>query len=391
MKYLSLILPVLLFISCAQTKHSTKYGIDIAHLSYVDSLIENAILQEDIPGAVLGVVRYDKLVYLKAFGNKQVYPDTIPMTTNTVFDLASLSKPVGTALSLMVLLDRGQVRLNDNVSQYIPWFQPWKDSTNKETPIKIIHLLSHTSGLPAYASIEELKKKYATPNPEGLLEHISTVPRRFKPATGFMYSCLNFITLQHIIENVSGSNLQQFAQTNLFEPLGMRHTDYNPTGETLALVAPTELQKDGSCLKGHVHDPLARIMNGGISGNAGVFSNVEDLAILAAMLLNEGTYKGKQIISPAGIRKMRTVPLGYEDFGRALGWDVASPYNSNHGELFSGQTYGHTGYTGTSMILDPETKTAVIFLTNRPHPEDKGSVGRLRSLIANVVAASLKK
>ncbi len=367
-------------------------GLDSKRLEMADNAINKSIKSKEIPGAVLAVVRDGKLAYLKAYGNKQAYPTTVPMTENTVFDLASVSKTVSTAISTMILIERGQLRLNDNVSQYIPGYKGWKDSTtDKEKSIKVIDLLTHTSGLPSYAPVDVLQKKYKTPNPDGLIEHICNVKRESEPETRMNYSCLNFISLQRIIETISGQTLQQFAQENIFKPLGMVHTDYNPTGETLALTAPTEKQKDGSVLLGQVHDPLARIMNGGISGNAGIFSNAEDLAILAAMLMNDGELNGVRILSPLTVEAMRTVPSGFEKFGRSLGWDVSSGYASNKGDLLSPQTYGHTGYTGTSIVIDPVSKTAVILLAHRVHPEDKGGVVRLRAVVANAVAGAIIK
>ena len=366
-----------------------KVGLDEHKLIYVDNAIQESIEKREIPGAVLAIVRHKKIAYLKAYGNKQVYPDTIAMTTNTVFDLASVSKSVSTAISTMILLERGQIRLRDNVSVYIPDFQPWTDAdSGRKKNIRIIDLLTHTSGLPSYASVEELKKEYAMPDPDGLITYISKVKRNNEPSTVFNYSCLNFITLQRIIEAVSGMSLQNFAKQNIFIPLAMRHTDYNPTGEILDWVAPTQKQSDGSVLKGKVHDPLAGIVNGGISGNAGVFSNAEDLAVLTAMLLNNGEIKGVRVLSPLTIKAMRSVPRGFEQFGRALGWDVYSGYASD-GDLFDVSAYGHTGYTGTSVTIDPESDTAVILLTNRVHPDDKGAVSRLREVVANVVAASI--
>ncbi|WP_080904253.1 serine hydrolase domain-containing protein [Parabacteroides sp. Marseille-P3160] len=367
-------------------------GIDIPHLAMVDRVVNQAIQDREIPGAVVAVVKNDRLVYCKAYGNKEVYPDTIPMTEETVFDLASVSKSISTAVSVMILLDRGRLRLMDDVALYIPGYQPWRDSLQTERePIRIIHLLTHTSGLPSYAPVDSLQKKYTLPNPDGLIDYISTVSRRTRPGTDFNYSCLNFITLQRIVETISGETLQDFAQKNIFRPLGMKHTDYNPQGETLEWAAPTEKQADGSVLHGKVHDPLARLVNGGISGNAGVFSNAEDLSRLVAMLMNGGKYKGTRILSQAAVRAMRTIPRGFESFGRSLGWDVCSPYASNNGDLFGWNTYGHTGYTGPSISIDPDTKTAVIFLTNRVHPADKGGVNRLRALIANIVAASVEE
>jgi CubicO group peptidase (beta-lactamase class C family) len=365
-------------------------GMDGQRLSLADDAINRAIREKTIPGAVLAVVRHKELVYLKAYGNRQVYPDTAAMTVNTVFDLASLSKPTATATSIMILLEQGKIRLRDNVSLYIPDFKPWTSADGKTTePIKIIHLLTHTSGLPPYAPVDALKKQYSSPNPDGLITYISNVKRNKRPGTAFDYSCLNFITLQRIIENVGGMSLRDFASKNIFQPLGMRHTDYNPTGETLQLTAPTEVQKDGSVLKGVVHDPLARVMNGGISGNAGVFSSAEDLAVLAAMFINRGEINGVRILSPLTVEKMISVPQGYEKFGRALGWDVYSDFRSN-GDIFGAKTFGHTGYTGTSIAIDPVSETAVILLTNRVHPADKGSVSRLREVVANAVAAAIK-
>ena len=364
-------------------------GLDSRHLAYADDVVLQSVRAGEIPGAVLAVVRQQRIAYLKAYGNKQVFPDTVPMRVNTVFDLASVSKSVSTALSVMILLERGRLRLLDDVSLYVPDFRPWTDSvTGEQQTIRLVHLLTHTSGLPPYAPVDELKLIYTTPNPNGLMEYIAGVRRNSAPGTAFDYSCLNFITLQHVIENVSGMSLQAFARAHIFEPLKMVHTDYNPTGETLQRTAPTERQPDGLALRGLVHDPLARVMNGGVSGNAGLFSDAADLAALAAMLLNDGVLNGVRILHPLTVRAMRSVPAGYEAFGRALGWDVASGY-AKDGDLFDVSAYGHTGYTGTSITLDPETSTAVILLTNRVHPEDKNSVSRLRDCVANVVAASI--
>jgi len=357
-------------------------GIDSHRLHYADEIILQAIQNSEIPGAVLAVVYKGKMAYLKAFGNKQIYPDTIPMDVNTVFDMASVSKSMSTAISTMILVERGQLRFLDRVDRYIPGFQG---------NIRIIHLLTHSSGLPSYANVDSLQKWYGPPNPDNLIEYISTCKRYFTPSTEFQYSCLNFITLQRIIETVSGKNLRDFAKDNIFDVLGMTHTDYNPSGETLEWVAPTEKQKDGSVLRGFVHDPLARIMNGGISGNAGVFSNADDLAILSVALLNKGEYKGHRILSPQGVKTMTTVPYNLQSIGRTPGWDSYSDYASNQGDLLNADTYGHTGYTGTSLVIDPDNDLAIILLTNRVHPDDKGEVVRLRSVIANAVAASILK
>jgi CubicO group peptidase (beta-lactamase class C family) len=359
-----------------------KLGMDSRRLHHADEVILKAVENKEIPGAVLAVVRKGKLAYLKAFGNKQVYPEPVPMDVNTVFDMASVSKSMSTAISAMILIERGQLRLSDRVDRYIPGFRG---------NIRVNDLMTHTSGLPPYASVDSLQKLYGAPNPDGLIEYIANCERDFQPKKNFQYSCLNFITLQRIIETISGQNLRDFAKENIFDVLGMKHTDYQPTGETLQRVAPTEKQKDDSVLCGVVHDPLARIMNGGISGNAGVFSDANDLAILVTALLNGGEYKGRRILSPQGVKTMRTVPREVRTFGRTPGWDNFSDYASNHGDLLSLNTYGHTGYTGTSLVIDPDNDLAIILLTNRAHPNDKGEVVRLRSIVANIVAASLLK
>jgi CubicO group peptidase (beta-lactamase class C family) len=372
---------------------SGSVGISSEKLKNADKIILESIERKEIPGAVLAVVRNGKMAYIKAYGNKQVYPDIVPMTENTVFDMASVSKSMSTAICAMILLERGQLRLSDNVRMYIPQFKGWEDEKGRKTDIKIIDIMTHTSGLPPYADVDSMKARYGTPNKDGLIEHIATCKRDFAPKEKFQYSCLNFITLQRIIEKISGQNLRDFAKENIFDVLDMKHTDYNPTGETLALCAPTEKQADGSVIVGKVHDPLARIMNDGVSGNAGVFSNADDIAILAAALLNGGKSEinNKRILSPLTVKLMRTVPESVKRFGRTLGWDIYSPYASNNGDIFGLNTFGHTGYTGTSLIIDPDTKTAVILLTNRVHPDDKGSVVRLRALVANAIAGAIEE
>lgn len=381
-------------ISIAQPlKRSTPLaeGMDPLKLSNVDAIIDNSIEDGIIPGAVLAVVRDDKMVYLKSYGNKSVYPKVEKMDVNTIFDLASVSKPVGTAISIMQLVEQGKIRLTDNVSMYIPGFKGYVDpESGKTVDIKIIHLLTHSSGLPPYGPTAELVEKYGSPSPEGLMEYISNCKRDFMPTTKFQYSCLNFITLQNVLQNITGESLAKYSQENVFDVLGMEHTMYNPKPEFYHMIAPTEKQKDGSVLLGKVHDPLARLLNGGISGNAGVFSNAQDLAVLAAALMNGGEYNGKRILGELTVETMIKVPRGYENIGRSLGWDNYSPYASNSGNLFHPEkTFGHTGYTGTSIVIDPISQVAVILLTNRVHPADKNSVVRLRALVANAVAGSV--
>ena len=389
-----------------------KVGLSSTLLQRADSAILQAIAEKEIPGAVLCVVRHDRIGYLKAYGNKQVWPEKLPMETGTVFDMASCSKSMSTAISVLILAQEGKIRLLDPVSMYVPGFQNWKDEDGETTTIRIQHLLTHTSGLPAYASVAELEKQYKVPNPDGLIEHICKVRRRFEPETDFCYSCLNFITLQRIVENVSGQSLRTFAREHIFGPLGMDYTDYLPCApdekgvwrntdepywarlmpegkDWRSIVAPTTRQADASLICGMVHDPLARIMNGGISGNAGVFTSAEDVAILCTALQHDGEWDGKRILSPLAARLLRTVPRFAEPFGRTYGWDNYSAYASCNGDLFSDKTYCHTGFTGTEIVIDPVTDCSVIMLINAVHPDEGHGVVRLRSIVSNAVAASI--
>jgi len=366
-------------------------GLDATRLQNADAAINRAVENKDIPGAVLAVVRHGKMAYIKAYGNKRVYPKTEPMTINTVFDMASCSKSMSTAVSAMTLVEQGKIRLMDRVDQFIPGFEGWSDEKDGKTAIRIIDLLTHTSGLPAYADANMLKKKYGAPNRDGLMDYIAHCKRNFKPGSDMTYSCLNFITLQRIIETVAGCDLRTYAHKHVFDVLGMKDTDYCPSKELAKRCAPTEKDADGKCFQGVVHDPLARIINGGISGNAGVFTTADDVAILCAALQNGGEWEGKRVLGPATVKAMRTVPRARAEFGRALGWDVFSPYANNSGDLLSPETYGHTGFTGTSIVIDPVNDISIILLTNAVHPTNEGSCIALRSYVANAVAGAIYK
>lgn len=388
-----------------------SHGMDSEKLAQVDRVINDAIAAKEIPGAVLSVVRGNDIVYLKAYGNKSVVPTVEPMTTETLFDLASVSKCVGTTLAFMQLIENGYVRLTDNVDRYIPNFKPWKDPESGETvDITIRDLMSHSSGLTPYINADTFVKEYGGNDPEKMEWYIATeIKRNFRPGTDFMYSCLNFVTLQRILERVTGEKLYEYAQKHVFDVLGLRHTCYFPliytpaasnSAELAGLCAPTEVQADGKPLVAQVHDPMARMIMGGNSGNAGVFSNAEDLSVICAAIMNDGCLVDKKgnslestrILSPLTIRLMTTIPSQNDpSVGRALGWDKKSSHSGLRGDLFNPETtIMHTGYTGTSIVIDMESKTAVILLTHRVHPQDKGGVGRLRALVANIVAGSIR-
>lgn len=387
-----------------------RHGMNPEKLAQVDRVINEAITAKEIPGAVLSVVRGNDIVYLKAYGNKSVVPTVEPMTTETLFDLASVSKCVGTTLAFMQLIENGYVRLTDNVDRYIPDFKPWTDPESGETvDITVRDLLSHSSGLTPYINADTFVKEYGGNNPEKMEWYIATkVKRNFRPGTDFMYSCLNFVTLQRILERVTGEKLYEYAQKHVFDVLGLTHTCYFPliytpavsnSAELAGLCAPTEVQADGKPLVAQVHDPMARRIMGGNSGNAGVFSNAEDLSVICSAIMNGGVLVDKKgrilestrILSPLTVRLMATIPPQNDpSVGRALGWDKKSSHSGPRGDLFNPETtIMHTGYTGTSIVIDMESKTAIILLTHRVHPQDKGGVGRLRALVANIVAGSI--
>lgn len=388
-------------------KNGTE-DIDLSRMALADSVINASIEAGTYPGAVLAVVSGDEIVYEKAYGNRQTVPEKLPMTEGTIFDLASVSKCVGTTLSFMQLVEDGRVRLTDNVSRYIPGFKPWKDpETGEEVQITVRNLLTHSSGLDSYYNGDTFESRFGHNHPEELKKVIATeVGRNFRPGTGFIYSCLNFITLQYILEEVTGQKLCDYATEHVYRPLGLKNTFYMPLdrnvsssgiakSELYPKIAATEVQKDGKPFVGVVHDPLARIANYGNSGNAGVFSNAEDLCTIAIALLNGGALPGKpdsRILSPLTIGTMITVPEeNAPEVGRALGWDIRSDYASVRGDLLSrDRTANHSGYTGTSIAIDFDNKVAVVLLTNRVHPEDKGSVVRDRAVIANIVASAVR-
>lgn len=396
-----------LLASCAQPEEEYSLyaspeacGMDGAKLERIDSVVLDGIDQEHYAGAVVSVVRGEHIVYLKAFGQRQIVPSPLPMLPETMFDLASVSKCIGTTISLMQVLEQGYLRLSDPVELYIEGFKNWKDpQTGVVDVITIQDLLTHSSGLPPYI---EWNPAWGTDCPDVLIRSIAREqPRQFKPGTRQQYSCLNFITLQHIIQQCTGERLCDYAQQHIFDVLGLEHTCYFPLSSACradadslrALCAATEVQADGLPLVGTVHDPLARMPNAGNSGNAGLFSNAEDLSIVAAALLGGGQYRGRRILGRETVRKMFEIPSDNDpSVARALGWDTYALYPGTSGDIFD-RTHlvGHTGYTGTSILLDVTTGTAVIVLTNRVHPVDDGNVGRVRGIIANIVAASIEE
>ena len=355
----------------------------------IDTLVTAAIAAKQTPGAVVVVGQGDRAVYEKAFGSRALVPAQEPMSIDTVFDVASLTKVVATTTAVMTLIEDGRLRLNDAVAAHIPGFERYGKGN-----ITIRHLLTHVSGLrpdvdlhpwTGYDTAIELAK-----------DEVPTAA----PNEAFVYSDINFFLLGHIVMRISGETLDAYTKRVIFDPLGMKETGFNPPQSLLARIAPTERcagpdpgtpckRPDAPPLRGVVHDPTARRM-GGVAGHAGLFSTARDLQRFVRMLINGGQLDGVRVLSAASVRAMTSpqTPPGMRAV-RGFGWDIDTQFSSNRGDLFPIGSFGHTGFTGTSIWVDPASGGWVIFLSNRVHPDATGDVTPLRSRVATVAAAAI--
>ena len=345
----------------------------------LDKTIEEAIAQDRLPGAVLLIGHDGQIVYRKAYGLRSQFPRQETMTLDTIFDVASLTKVIATTSSMMKLFEQGKFRLNDKVTAYIPEFQ------NGKSDITIRNLFTHFSGLQPDVPLKNPWSGYDT----GI--HLAcTDPPAGPPGVRYVYSDINFELLGEIVHRLSGQTVAEYARQNIFLPLAMKDTMFLPPASLIPRIAPTErTPKDGPPLRGVVHDPTARNM-GGIAGHAGLFSTADDLSRFARMMLNGGELDGVRIFSPLTVQKF-TEPQSPPDqpILRGLGWDIDSPHSGNRGELFPIGSYGHTGFTGTSIWIDPSTKTYVILLANSVHPLLRPAITPLRGKVATIAAAGL--
>lgn len=345
----------------------------------LDRAVEQAVHDGLIPGAVLIVGRNGKILHRKAYGSRSLIPSREPMTVDTIFDAASLTKVIATTPSLMKLFEAGRLRIADPVTAYLPAFQGGKSD------ITIRDLMTHFSGLRPDLDLEPRWSGYETGIHRALIDKPAG-----PPGVRFVYSDINFELLGEIVRRLSGEMLDQFAHEKIFAPLGMRETMFRPPASLRPRIAPTEIDPDtGVPFRGVVHDPTARYM-GGVAGHAGLFTTASDLAKFAAMMANMGELDGVRIFSPLTVKKF-TSPNTPPDQPvlRGLGWDIDSPYSSNRGELYPIGSYGHTGFTGTSIWIDPRSKSYVILLTNVVHPKRGKSLSALRSKVATIAAASV--
>jgi len=351
---------------------------DLKKLEAIEPLVQQAVSEKKLPGAVVLIGRGDLTLYQKAIGSRAVAPAAETMTLDTIFDLASLTKVVATTTSLMILVEGGKIRLSDRVASFIPGFERYGKGE-----ITIRHLMTHVSGLRPDLDLGDAWSGSETAI--GLA--IEEVPIAL-PGERFVYSDINYFLLGDIVRRVSGQTLDRFAHDRIFEPLGMRDTMFVPPASLANRIAPTENAGAGlPMLRGVVHDPTARRM-GGVAGHAGLFSTAADLAIFCRMLLDGGVYRGTRILSPLTVAKMTTPSTSSAERNvRGLGWDIDSAYSSNRGELLPVGSFGHTGFTGTSLWIDPLTRMFVVFLSNRVHPDGKGDVTPLRARVATIAAS----
>jgi uncharacterized protein YbbC (DUF1343 family)/CubicO group peptidase (beta-lactamase class C family) len=342
-------------------------------LAEMDAAIEQAIADKRCPGGVLWL-EHRGAVYHKAYGNRALVPAVEPMTEDTIFDAASLTKVIACTPAVMLLIERGQVKLDEPVRTYIPEF--------KEA-ITVRELMTHTSGLRG-----DIETKSDWHGQAAAIEKACEEKPVSPPGTAFRYSDINFFLLGEIVQRVSGVPLEEFVARNVFGPLKMVDTGYLPPASKLARIAPTEVV-DGKPYRGVVHDPTARHM-GGVAGHAGLFTRAADLARYARMLLNLGELDGVRIFKPETVKLMTSVqsPPAIEA-RRGLGWDIDTGYSGPRGKLFPPGSYGHTGWTGTSIWIDPFSQSFVIFLSNRNHPDEKGNVGPLRARLGTLAAEAI--
>jgi uncharacterized protein YbbC (DUF1343 family)/CubicO group peptidase (beta-lactamase class C family) len=345
-----------------------------SRLDVVDGIVAEAIRDGQIPGAVVLIGHNGEVIYRKAIGERAIEPRPEAMTVDTIFDMASSTKVIATTTAVMQLVEKGQVRVNEPVAKYVPEF-----GENGKEEITVRELLTHYSGLP-----EDLDLSQPWEGRETALRMAYAQKPISAPGSRFLYSDVNFIVLGELVQRVSGMPLNEYCQKNIFAPLEMMHTRFLPPAAWLPKIAPTQFDEHGKMLRGVVHDPTARRM-GGVAGHAGVFSTADDVAKFAQALLNDGG-----VLSPLMVEKMTTPQQPpTAPVLRGFGWDIDSPFSSNRGDLLPVGSFGHTGFTGTSLWIDPTTQTFIIVLTNAVHPRGKGSAVALRSKIATAVAAAL--
>ena len=371
---------LLLLVPAAGAQAPATRPVDRSRLAAADLVIEDAIKRGDIPGGVLLVGKGGEDVYLKAYGNRSVRPETRPMRVDVVFDLASLTKPIACATSVLVLADRGRISLSDPVARHLPAF-----GVNGKEKITIEQLLLHRGGL-----IPDNAMRDYLDGPQKAIERVFTLKPDRPVGRQFWYTDVGYIVLGELVKAVDGRPLDRFAREEIFEPMGMKETAYNPPPELRERCAPCE-QREGRWMQGEVHDPRAYAL-GGVAGHAGLFGTAQDIARYCRMVLRGGVGEtGKRILSELMVQEMTSARLLPNGGGsRTLAFDASTPYSSARGDRFEANTtFGHTGFTGTMFWIDPQNDCFVVFLTNRVHPDGKGEIVRLRRRVVTLAAEAL--
>jgi len=362
-------------ISCGLAAQQTATGASAHDFDAIDALMQAAVAKGSMPGGVVIIGHKDAVVYRKAFGSRSLEPTREAMTADTIFDLASLTKVIATTTAVMQLVDEGRVRIDDPVAAYLPEF-----AQNGKSQITVRELMTHFSGLPP-----DLELKEAWHGRDTAFKMAMQVQPTNPPGTKFVYSDINFEVLGFIVQKVTGVPLNEYTATHVFAPLDMTETAFLPPASWVPRIAPTQYDEDGIMLRGVVHDPTARRM-GGVAGHAGLFSTADDLAKFAQNLLSDHP----NVLTRKAIEEMSTPQQpGSGSILRGLGWDIDSPYSGPRGKLFPVGSFGHTGFTGTSIWIDPESDTYIILLTNAVHPNGKGNVLALRRQLADAVVEAL--
>lgn len=348
-------------------------------LAAMDQAVGAAIAAHKLPGGVLWL-EHDGVAHHRAYGQRALVPEPEPMTEDTLFDAASLTKVLATTMALMKLAEQGRLGLDEPVARYLPEF-----AGDGRESIRVRHLLTHTSGLRPGLPLADPWEGWGEAIRRACRERL-TQP----PGEKFVYSDINFIVLGEIVRRAGGRPLDEFARDEIFQPAGMMDTGYRPLdrGVPVWRIAPTERQADGSVLRGVVHDPTARRM-GGVAGHAGVFTTAADVARFCRMILGGGEIDGRRVLAAATVAEMTRVATPAAIPARGLGWDIDSPYAGPRGSHFPVGSFGHTGWTGTSMWIDPGSRTFVILLSNRNHPTEEGGVKDLRRTLGTLAAEAL--
>jgi len=346
-------------------------------LAEMDAVIVQAITDKKCPGGVLWV-EHRGASYHKAYGQRAIVPSLEPMTEDTIFDAASLTKVVACTPAVMLLVERGQLKLDERVQTYMPEF-----TGGGKDAITIRQLMTHTSGLPP-----DIETKSDWRGQQEAIRKACAEKLQSAPGTVFAYSDINFFLLGEIVQRVSHTPLEEFVAREIYRPLRMNDTGYLPPASRLPRIAPTEVV-DGKPYRGVVHDPTARRM-GGVAGHAGLFTTAAGLARYARMLLNGGALDGVRIFKPETVKLMTTVQTPESILARrGLGWDIDTAYSGPRGKLFPLGSYGHTGWTGASLWIDPFSQSFVIFMSNRNHPSESGNVLALRRKLGTLAAEAV--